>query len=132
MNQNIGPGLDFEFSEVLICPLVVTNDITFCFCIFFCSVMSVTRFSLAMATSCVSVLSGNDSGESESFSLSSLLKVSFLLSPCHFFLLLKRSCSQLDGDRLYFNNKISNQAFISKKDSTSSLFKQNNSQKKVC
>lgn len=65
--------------------------------------MSVTRFSLAMATSGVSELSGRDSGESESFSLSSLLKLSFLLSPCHFFLLLKRSCSQLDTDRKHLS-----------------------------
>lgn len=68
---------------------------TFCLWIFFCSAMSVTRFSRAIATSWVSVLSGGDSGESESFSLSSLLTLSFLLSARHFLLRLLRSCSQL-------------------------------------
>lgn len=68
---------------------------TFCLWIFFCSATSVTRFSRAIATSWVSVLSGGDSGESESFSLSSLLILSFLLSARHFLLRLLCSCSQL-------------------------------------
>lgn len=68
---------------------------TFCFWIFFCSAMRVTKFSRATATSRVSVLSGGESGESESFSLSSLLTLSFLLSERHFLLRLLCSCSQL-------------------------------------
>lgn len=68
---------------------------TFCFRIFFWSAMRVTRVSLATATCWVSVLSGGDSGESESFSLSSLLKLSFLFSARHFLLRRILSCSQL-------------------------------------
>lgn len=78
---------------------VVLLVITFCLCIFFCSAISTTRFSLAMATSWVSVLSGGESGVSESFSLSSLLKLSFLCSPRHFLWCLLRSCSQLKRNK---------------------------------
>lgn len=78
---------------------VVLLVITFCLRIFFCSAISTTRFSLAMATSWVSVLSGGESGVSESFSLSSLLKLSFLCSPRHFLWCLLRSCSQLKRNK---------------------------------
>ncbi len=81
---------------------VTHSSLTFCFCIFFCSAMSVTRFSRAIATCWVSVLSGGDSGESESFSLSSLLTLSFLLSALHFLLRRLRSCSQLGDKKLVY------------------------------
>lgn len=68
---------------------------TFCLWSFFCSAVSVTRFSRASLTSWDSVLSGGDSGESESFSLSSFFRLSFFLSACHFLLCLLCSCSQL-------------------------------------
>lgn len=70
--------------------------------------MSVTRFSRAIATSWVSVLSGGDSGESESFSLSSLLTLSFLFSARHFLLRLLCSCSQLGEKNKRFNCSQSN------------------------
>lgn len=79
----------------------LTGNPTFCFWILFCSAMSVTRFSRATATSWVSALSGGDSGQSESFSLSSLLMLSFLLSARHFLLRLLRSCSQLQKKKKY-------------------------------
>jgi len=72
---------------------------TFCFWIFFRSSISVFRFSRATATSRVTVLSGGDSEESESFSLSSLLTLSFLLSARHFLLRLFHSCSQLEEEK---------------------------------
>lgn len=68
---------------------------TFCLWSFFCSAVRATRASRASLTSWDSLLSGGDSGESESFSLSSFLRLSFFLSACHLRLCLLRSCSQL-------------------------------------
>lgn len=78
---------------------------TFCFWIFFCSAARKVRFSRASSTSWVSVVSGGDSVESESFSLSSFLTLSFLLSARHLLLRLLLSCSQLRKEKRSGNFK---------------------------
>lgn len=74
---------------------------TFCLWSFFCSAVSVSRFSRASLTSWDSVLSGGVSGESESFSLSSFFRLSFFLSACHFLLCWLCSCSQLGQKHIH-------------------------------